>query len=180
MRLIILSLACLPFMPLTGQAEELYRWTDSSGIVHYSDVPTAEAEKIGSKVSSEEVTPREYLPYETRRAQQNFPVTLYLDSGCGEPCNQARSLLNKRGIPFDEKILRTKDEIDAFKLLTGSEIVPTLAVGKTILKGFQSGQWQGELDIAGYPKDVPYRATAIQTDQPLAAKPADPEKPATP
>lgn len=177
MKLIIWLLCCIVIMPLVAHAGELYRWMDSSGIMHYSDVPTADAEKIDSKKLSDEVTPNENLPYETRRAQQNFPVILYVGSGCGELCNQARLLLNKRGIPFIEKVLSTKDEINAFRQLANSEIVPTLAVGKAILKGFESKQWHGELDIAGYPKIAPYRTSASPAN-PAAASQIVPANPA--
>ena len=153
-----LWLAGLMAMAIHGvQAGELYRWVDSSGKVYYGDLPPVDATGVEIRKFPEGITASEYLPYETRKAQQNFPVVLYIALGCGELCNQARSLLNKRGIPYSEKVVRTKDEIDDFRRLTGSEIVPTLAVGKTILKVFQPEQWHGALDIAGYPKTATYR-----------------------
>ena len=38
-----------------------------------------------------------------------------------------------------------------------------LTVGKTLLSGFEAGQWNSELDIAGYPKTAPYGADARST-----------------
>ena len=156
MQRIILLLAGLAMMPLGAQAGELFRWVDSRGIVHYSDTPppkSAQGEtiKISGATGSDEA-----LPYETLRAKQNFPVTLYVGSACGDLCDQARSLLNKRGIPYAEKILKSTEDIDAFKKLSGTEGIPTLAVGKTYLGGFLAGKWHSELDIAGYPKVAPY------------------------
>ena len=170
----VLLLGCLAILSLTVQAADMYRWVDSRGIVHYSDLPSPDAEKINPGKFSGQVAPGEDLPYGTRIAQQNFPVTLYVGSGCGDACDQARSLLNKRGIPYAERTLRTLEEINAFKKLTGSEIVPTLAVGKSYLKGLQSEQWHGELDIAGYPKIAPYRAPNTEPAEPAAEKPAEP------
>ena len=178
-RIISLS-ACLAILSLTVQAADLYRWVDSKGIVHYSDMPSPDAEKINPGKFSCQVVPDDDLPYATRIAQQNFPVTLYVGSGCGDACNRARSLLSKRGIPYAEKTLRTKDEIEAFKKLTGSEIVPTLAVGKSYLMGLEPGQWHGELDIAGYPKIAPYRAPITEPAEPAAEKPDVQESPTTP
>jgi hypothetical protein len=178
MKVIFLLAACLVIISLSVQAGDLYRWVDSSGIVHYSDMPSADAEKVEVMKSSGEVTPSENLPYETRRAQQNFPVTLYVSKGCGELCDQARSMLKKRGIPFNEKALETKQDIDAFKQLSGiGNVVPVLAVGKNFLKGFLEPQWNNELDFAGYPKTAPYRApikppTPATTDQVVPANPA--------
>jgi hypothetical protein len=179
-RIIILFSACLAIMSLTVQGGDLYRWIDSAGVVHYSDVPTADAEKIDSRKFSNEAAPSENLPYETRRAQLNFPVTLYVGDGCDETCNQARSFLNKRGIPFSQKFLRTKQDIAAFKQLSGIDgEAPVLAVGKNFLKGFLESQWNIELDIAGYPKSAPYRASSMPST-PAAASQVVPANPAAP
>lgn len=158
MKHIILLLACLASMSLSAQAGELYRWVDASGKVYYGDVPPAGAMQIEVRKFPGDIMSSEYLPYETRRAQQNFPVTLYVADSCVEACNQARSLLDKRGIPFSEKALKTTEDLDAFKALSGFNAVPALSVGKNFLKGFQAEQWNSELDIAGYPKTAPYRA----------------------
>jgi len=168
-------------MPSGAQAGELYRWLDAKGKVHYGDLPPADATQVTTIKSpaAAATTPDENLPYETRRAQQNFPVTLYAADNCAEACNQARELLKKRGIPFSEKRLQTQEDIDAFKALSGSDSTPTLAVGKTFLKGFLAGQWHGELDIAGYPKTAPYRAPgALPASAPAAASEAAPANPA--
>jgi len=147
---------------------------DSGAIVHYSDVPSPDAEKIDPRKFSDQAVPGEDLPYATRIAQQNFPVTLYVGSGCGDTCNQAAQFVEQARHPYAEKTLRTREEIDAFKKLTGSELVPTLAVGKSYLKGLQSEQWHGELDIAGYPKIAPYRAPNTEPEKPMAEKPDEP------
>lgn len=171
---VISLLACLAILSLTVQAADMYRWVDSKGVVHYSDMPSPDAEKLDSRKFSDQVTPGEDLPYGTSIAREKFPVTLYVGAGCGDTCEKARSLLNKRGIPYAEKTLSTKDDVDAFKKITGSDIVPTLAVGKSYLKGLQSEQWQGELDIAGYPKIAPYRAPSSEPVKHATEKPAEP------
>ena len=124
------------------------------------------------------VAPNQDLTYEARLAQQNFPVTLYVADNCVDACNKARSFLNKRGIPFSEKPLKTLEEFDAFKKLSGSDSLPTLSVGKNFLKGFLDSQWNSELDIAGYPKTSAYRAPAVQPAPPAAANPTAPAIPA--
>ena len=174
MKLIITLSVSLVIMSLSAHAADMYRWVDSRGIVHYSDIPSPDAEKIDPGKFSGQAAPGEDLPYGTRIAQQNFPVTLYVGAGCGDACDKARNLLSKRGIPYAEKTLSTKEGIDAFKKLSGSDIVPTLAVGNSYLKGFQSEQWQGELDIAGYPKIAPYRAPNAEPTKPAVQKPAEP------
>lgn len=150
-------------------ADTLYRWVDKSGKVHYGDKPAedavnAEQKKFGASAAQGD----DELSYGIRKAKQDFPVTLYVASNCGDFCVQARALLNKRGVPFVEKNLVTKEEVEAFKKQTGSDTTPTLMVGKSPLKGFEARQWNSELDIAGYPKIVPY---GTKPAQPASAKP---------
>ena len=158
MKRIVWLFCCLAIMPPGAQAGKLYRWVDAQGKVHYGDTAPADAAQVETKKLSDSVAPNEDLPYEARRAQQNFPVTLYVADNCTTPCDRARSLLGKRGIPYSEKKLATQEDIDAFKALSGSDSTPTLAVGRNFLKGFLATQWHNELDIAGYPKTAPYRA----------------------
>jgi hypothetical protein len=166
----IVLLACLLVLPPLVQAGEYFRWVDKSGMVNYGDVLPAGATDVERIKISSEAAQYDDLPYETRRALQNFPVTLYVAGGCDETCDQARSLLNKRGIPYSEKMLRTKEDFDAFKQLSGlGRVVPVLAVGKNFLKGFLAEQWNSELDIAGYPKTASYRPRPA----PAAAVPAE-------
>jgi len=173
MKRIVLLLGCLLGTAFNAPAGELYRWMDARGKVHYGDMIPPDANHVEEKKFSDVAAPDEYLPYETRRAQQNFPATLYVAENCTEYCDKARDLLGKRGIPFSEKALRTKEEIDAFKAISGFDSVPALSIGKTILKGFQADQWNNELDIAGYPKTAPYRI-------PKASVAPAPTLPATP
>lgn len=177
MKRIVLLLCCLALMPFGAHAGKLYRWVDAQGKVHYGDTPPADAAQVEPKKLSGSVAPSEDLSYETRRAQQNFPVTLYVTKACGAPCDQARDLLNKRGVPFGEKSIGTQEELDSFKALSGSDSAPTLAVGRTFLKGFLAERWHSELDIAGYPKTAPYRAPRLPATAPAAANEAVPDNP---
>lgn len=170
MRHIILLMTCLIMLPVGAGAGELFRWVDENGKVHYGDAPPAKAAKVERKKFGGNVEQNEELSYEARRAQQNFPVVLYVGETCIEPCIHARALLKKRGVPFSEKMLRTKTEIDEFYKLSGSYDSPTLAVGKKYLKGFQDSAWNTELDVAGYPKTATYR-------QRIAPPPAEPQNP---
>ena len=161
----ILLLAFLANISLSVQAGELFRWADKAGKMNYGDVPPADATDVERIKLSSEPAQNEDMPYETRRAQQNFPVTLYVGDGCAETCDQARSLLSKRRIPFNERLLRKKQDVDDFKQLSGIDgVVPVLAIGKNFLKGFLESQWNSELDSAGYPKTAPYRAPSAPSN----------------
>lgn len=185
MKCVGLLLGCLLVVPLNLQAGELYRWLGSDGKVHYGDLPPNEPTQVEAIELPPAPPPSLELPYETRRAQQNFPVTLYVAENCAEYCESARKLLNKRGIPFTEKMLVTKEEIDAFKALSGADSIPVLAVGKNFLKGFSAEQWQTELDVAGYPQTAPYRPAnlpekAASPEQTDTIKPVQPNNTGAP
>lgn len=151
----LILLASMMLMASYTSAEELYRWVDESGSVHYSDIPAAVPSLEKKKLGAGPADPDAGLPYEVLRARKNFPVVLYVADNCGEICQEARDLLRKRGIPFEEKVLKTQEDFASFKKLSGSEGVPSLAVGKSWLKGFQAGQWHDELSAAGYPAAAP-------------------------
>jgi len=177
MKRIALLLVCLSAMTSGVQADQMFRWVDKDGKMNYGDTPPANSTDVERIKFSGQSTQNDDLPYETRRAQENFPVTLYVGSGCGETCEQARGLLNKRGIPFSEKVLKTKADVEAFKALSGIEGVPVLAVGKNYLRGFLAQQWQSELDIAGYPKTASY---SQRIASPAPAEPKEAPTPDTP
>lgn len=179
-RMVWLS-ACLTIVTLQTQAGELFRWVDKAGKVHYGDTKPADVTDVERKKLSSPAAQSEDLPYETLRAQQNFPVTLYVTNGCGAPCAQARSMLNKRGIPFSEKMLKTQQEIDEFYKTSGSNGAPSLSIGNSYLSGFQESRWNSELDLAGYPKTASYRQRvappAPPAPPPAAEKPGEPATP---
>jgi len=168
-----LSIYLFLFILSSAQAGSLYRWVDKDGNIHYGDRPAEDAVKSEQKTfSGPAAASDDDLSYGVRKAKQDFPVTLYVASNCGDVCVQARSMLNKRGIPFAEKNLVTTEDIEEFKTNKRGSSVPSLTVGETLLSGFEEGQWNSELDIAGYPKIAPYGSRPV--------KPAAAEKPVAP
>ena len=164
-------------LSINVQAESLYKWVDKNGKVHYGDQPAEDAIKpIQKKFSSTSAVSDDDLPYSVRKAKADFPVTFYVAPNCGELCIQARTMLNKRGIPFTEKNLETAEDIAAFKAKTGGNSTPSLTVGKTLLSGYEAGQWNNELDIAGYPKSAPYGIRPVQPEAPKPVVPAEDSK----
>lgn len=139
-----------------ANAVEYFRSIDGKGEVHYGDRPQAEANDIERLKSRADPAPGDVLPYATRRAQEQFPVTLYVADDCGSGCARAREYLNKRGIPYTEKNLLAPEEIEAFKQASGGNLIPALNVGSKWLQKFSEVPWAKELDAAGYPKVAPY------------------------
>ncbi|MBL8471891.1 MAG: glutaredoxin family protein [Rhodocyclaceae bacterium] len=136
-------------------AQQTYRWVDKNGGVHYSDSPPPDdARQVQQKrLGANSIIDTTDMPYLLRQAVQNFPVTLYLNVECDKYCEQARQLLQKRGVPYSERPLRTKEEIDAFvrEFKLKESFVPALAVGSEHHAGFEASAWNRALDNAGYP-----------------------------
>ncbi|MDB5802087.1 MAG: hypothetical protein JWL63_3026 [Rhodocyclales bacterium] len=137
-----------------GSAQaEIFRWTDTDGKVHYSDNPPPEAKVQQRKLRDNKVESTKES-YETRQAAQVAPVSLFVATDCKEICDQARKLLSTRKVPFSERMVKTKEDVEALARLTGKKEprAPTLLVGSKPLEGFEADSWNGALDVAGYPK----------------------------
>jgi len=141
---------------LSAQAQ-LYRWTDDSGKVHYTDTPPpADAKNVQTKASARtsvgEAAPAATRSYALQQAVKNFPVVVYTSKDCGEPCKKGIDQLKKRGVPFTEKVVSTQAEIDELTKLAGAPQVPLMVVGIVIQNGYGQQLWSDALDTAGYPK----------------------------
>lgn len=141
---------------------QVYRIVKPDGTVTYSDRPlaTGAAPLTQSSAASSAPTdattgtagnlPTPTLPYELRQAVNKYPVVLYSGNSC-TPCDGGRNLLQARGIPFTERTITTREDLDALKRQMGDDSLPYLAVGKQKLKGFSSEEWSQYLNAAGYP-----------------------------
>lgn len=161
----------------TTAAFAQYKYTGPDGRVIYSDVPPpANAKGVQKPAVAGNSAPSGNsagLPFALQQAVKTFPVTLYTTNDC-EACNNGRSLLNKRGIPFSEKTVRTQDDIKIFKEATKAEQVPVMMVGNGRQVGFEEGAWNSALTIAGYPPNSLLPAT-FKNGPPLPAAPFTPE-----
>jgi glutaredoxin len=162
------GLLALSLIAYGAQAEEYYRSLDGTGKVHYGDEPLTDAADINKIKPLSTPDPGDNTPYSIRRAQEKFPVTLYVGDGCGNACAMAQDYLNKRGIPYTEKKLTTIEEIEAFKKASGGDQIPVMNIGNNWLKGFLESSWSAELDAAGYPKFAPYGYRPVKKSAPEA------------
>jgi glutaredoxin len=152
-----------------ASAQTTYRWVDKDGRVQYSDrPPPADAKNPQEKRFGSPNFVESGPSYALRRAQQDYPVTLYTAAGCDAECKRAREFLSRRGVPFAETVLKSADESAQYRQAFGGEqvFVPALIVGSQKQKGFEDGAWTRLLDAAGYPKTAQPGAT------PSAAQPA--------
>lgn len=131
---------------------DFYRWVDKTGAVHYSDqAPTGHVNKLEQRKLNPNVIDGQ-ASYLVKNAASKNPVTLF-GGDCGPLCSNAKTLLEKRGIPYTLKDpQKSKPDADALNALTGTMELPVLQVGKSTLKGFEPMRWNAMLDEAGYPK----------------------------
>lgn len=129
-----------------------YKWTGPDGKLVYSDSPPP-AGVTAATIAGPPLTKTDSRSNLAGLAPlaAKYPVVLYTTSECS-PCQQARTYLNARGIPFAEKTVKTPTDADAFRAAGFGEVrFPTLSVGRERNTGFESSQWDSLLDAAGYP-----------------------------
>ncbi len=136
---------------------QMYRWVDRDGRVHYTQTPPpADAKSVQKKaLGAGSAAPAAGLPYATQEAARKYPVSLYTTPDCGAPCDQARSLLVKRTVPFEEISVQRANEIENLKTISGGTKVPVLVVGSQKQAGFLEDAYSALLDTAGYPASGP-------------------------
>lgn len=165
-------LASVLLLALGANAQNVYRWVDKNGKVHFSDTPPAEeAKSVSQKRLGGGYVQESGLPYATQIAAKRNPVVLYTGPDCA-PCERARELLAARGIPFSERDNSTKEGADAMQKL-GIREVPVVAIGTRNIKGYDDDAWHAALDGAGYPRTaLPGQAEAVrQASKPPAPPP---------
>lgn len=151
-------------------AQPVYRQVDSNGKVIFSDQPPAANARPAAPGPGISPNANAELPYELRQVVQRYPVMLYTGDECGA-CSAGRSLLITRGVPFDERTVRSNADIDALQRLSGQNSLPLLSIGSQQLKGFSDAEWSQYLDAAGYPKSAQVPATYRNPPaQPLVAQ----------
>jgi glutaredoxin len=171
------ALAALVAASVAAQGQQVYRYVDKDGRVVYSDrVPPADSKDVQTKRVTPNFIETNTTPLATLQAQERFPVTLYTFA-CGEFCQNAEALLNRRGVPF--AVVNVEDPKGAERLqkLTGELQAPVLQVGdKLVAKGYNEARWHAMLDEAGYPKTPPSRrATPVRAPgAPPATLPTEP------
>lgn len=180
----IVGLALLLGMGLAGGAHaQLYKWTDSKGVVHYSDVPVSGkgAGKVAAIGTAPAAPPSLVLPYELAQAARKSPVTLYTARDCAA-CDQGRSLLKLRGVPFVEKTVESDADAAKLKEAGSDGQLPLLVVGRSKLLGYQAEDWTGALGAAGYPRRsmLPrsYRHQRTSAADPMVLPASSPTPPA--
>lgn len=176
------ALACLlvtgALLTTTQKAQaQMFKWVDANGKIVYSDTPPpANAKKLGTKVLDNSTNISNVkLPNELAAAVAKNPVTFYSAPNCGA-CNEARNMLKQNGIPFIEKTVKSSEDVDKLKQVSGDTQLPFMLINKTKFSGFEAVEWRGALSSAGYPETsvLPkdYRYPEAEPAAPATAVPA--------
>lgn len=177
-RLLMVAAATL----IAGAAWAQYKVVGPDGKITYTDTPppTGKAQAVGRPAG--EGVDTENLPYELRQLVGRYPVTLYTTSNCGA-CDAARSLLRQRGVPYTEKTVNTSADAALLVQNEGGTDLPVARLGSQQLKGFNSADWNGYLDAAGYSKQsqlpTSYKFRDPTPLAPLSVRPAPAPAPGT-
>ncbi len=170
--------AALALLASLTCAQPIYRIVGPDGKVTFSDRPPVGQEKastLGPGGRAVDGAGSGELSFELRQLMSRYPVTLYSGDDC-EPCNAGRSMLLARGVPFNERTVRTPADIDALQRFNGSASVPVLTIGGQRIKGYSSVEWTQYLDAAGYPSSsrlpAGYRNPPASPLAPVAEAPA--------
>jgi glutaredoxin len=157
----VLLAAGLLAIAATGVAQtQVYRYTDTDGRIVYSDrPPPGSAKNVQPKRLGANYIETTQMPLGTQQAVARFPVTLFTYD-CGDVCQHAEALLNRRGVPFQTVNVTETEGAAKLQSLTGEQCVPVLQVGERIEKGYLESKWQAALDEAGYPKAPPQKRNA--------------------
>jgi glutaredoxin len=160
---------------IAGGAAAQYKWTDATGRVVYGDNPPREArniQRIDARGASGDADALAALPFETRRAVQQFPVVLYTTADCA-PCDAGRQLLRARGVPYGERLISSKEDSEQLAKLGYGERLPILTVGRQVQKEFETNAWHTTLDGAGYPRAAQLPRGWAPVATPLAPRRAE-------
>ena len=158
-----------------------YRWVDENGRVHYTDTPPPASAKNAQKKNLKGSELGQQESYEMMQATRNAPVTLYTFTECHAPCQMARDVLNKRGVPFREKQVSSQQMLDELQKVSGGLSVPVLVVGAQVEKNASPDAFNQALDNAGYPRAGVAKPRNQQAPAvPKPASQAEPSAPSTP
>lgn len=172
----------LPLMLLAVQAQaQLYKSVGPDGKITYSDTPPQANQKLLEKKELSGSVSTANFPYELGQAVSKNPVTIYTAANCA-PCNDGKNLLKSAGVPFSEKTVKTSEDIEKLKQISGDTQLPVMQIGSKKLRGYNADDWKAAVTSAAYPASnmLPpdYRYPAAESAAPAAPATTAGEKPA--
>ena len=127
---------------------EIYRWTDASGRVHFSNQKPMEAQ--GAPVETYHSGMRVSIMEGTSQpsALPHARIRMFTTQWC-PICKKAKAYLRERGIPFEELDVEASASAKAEYDQLGGKGVPVILVGERRMDGFDAGRMESALAEAG-------------------------------
>lgn len=121
----------------SNSLSEIYKWTDESGRVHYSDKTTTSrpVETIDVRINSYEHVSYEVVIDERPKRQNKRKVVMFSTSRCGY-CKKAKKYFTDNNIPFVEYDIEKNKRAKARYDELGGKGVPVIIYGKRRMNGF--------------------------------------------
>jgi hypothetical protein len=162
-----LALAAALLLCAGTAGAQMYKWKDAKGVVHYTDTPPP-ANAVPLKAFSS-AAGQPAMPAELAAAVQSRPITLYTTASCAA-CDQGRTLLQARGIPYTEKTVNSVADHEALRRAGSAGQLPLLLVGRGKQIGYEQSTWDSLLTEAGYPA-TPMLPSGFSNPAPAPAAP---------
>jgi glutaredoxin len=145
MRIAIAAIALLLGLPAFAQ---VYKWTDSTGKVHYGDRPPEDAKKqeLRIRIPSYDgpVEVRDWGAVLRRKAAPgggSASITMYSTDWCGH-CKNARRYFASKGISYRELDVEKSDSGRREYEALGAGGVPLIVVGDKFMRGFSAAAFE--------------------------------------
>ena len=147
MKKIIVACALLACIP--ASAQQIHRWVDADGRVHYGDQPPSgvKSAAVQSRISSYAGTP--VVSGAPSVGATRPEIKMYATDWCGY-CRQAKAYFGRQGIRYTElDVEKSAAARDEYQRL-GARGVPVILVGTQRMNGYSEERLAQMLKAAGY------------------------------
>lgn len=128
---------------------EVYKWTDETGKVHYSDAPPPGQKARQVKLPVNSLSGPAVVSRSNAPGLAKGKVRVFSAVWCGY-CKLAKAHLAKRGVPYQEIDVEQSASGEAEYRRLGGRGVPILLVGEQRMDGFDPAALDVLLKAAGY------------------------------
>lgn len=123
---------------------------DSAGYPKSAPLGSKPAAKPAATAKADEKAKPAEKPAAKPAASGGQSVRLFTHPQCGNPCEDAKNLLNARGVAFQEVSAESPDGLAELEKISGGRSVPVLVVGQSVTRGFADTNYHQALDDAGF------------------------------
>lgn len=128
---------------------EVYKWTDETGKVHYSDAPPPGQKARQVKLPVNSLSGPAVVSRSNAPGVAKGKVRVFSAVWCGY-CKLAKAHLAKRGVPYEEIDVEQSASGETEYRRLGGRGVPILLVGEQRMDGFDPAALDVLLKAAGY------------------------------